>query len=101
MFTKTVKKLDPYIFCFQKGAHIEEFFDESKYVFVFIKDVELFEKYNEISEKVSNSIKKGFNSEPAENEKYLEIKIKSYEWKLNTHFHDDKISNEVSHCICL
>ena len=48
-------------------------------MFVFIKDVELFEKYNEISEKVSNSIKKGFNIEPAENEKYLEIKIKSYE----------------------
>ena len=36
LFTKTVKKLDPYISCFQKGVHIEEFFDESKYMCLFL-----------------------------------------------------------------
>ena len=46
-------------------------FDETKYVF-FIEVVELLKKYNEIWEKVSNSIKKDFDkvhSEPVYNEK--------------------------------
>ena len=38
-----------------------------------MKDDELLEKYNEIWEKVSNSIKKEFYSEPVYNEKNLKI----------------------------
>ena len=44
-------------------------FDESKYIYFLIKDDELLEKYNEIWEKVRNSIKKGFDSDPVYNEK--------------------------------
>ena len=40
-----------------------------------IKDDELLETFNEIWEKVCNSIKKGFDSEPVYNEKYLKTKI--------------------------
>ena len=36
-------------------------FDETKYVSFLIKDNELLEKYNEIWDKVSNIIKKGFD----------------------------------------
>ena len=35
-----------------------------------IKDNNLLEKFNEIWDKVNNSIKKGFENEPACNEKY-------------------------------
>ena len=42
-----------------------------------IKDDELLEKYNGIWEKIKNSIKKEFDSEPLYNEKYLKAKIKS------------------------
>ena len=41
--------------------------------------------------KVSNSIKNGFDSEPVDNEKYLKTKIKSYEGKINTSFHSEKV----------
>ena len=41
------------------------------------KDNGLLEKYNEIWEKVKNSIKKEFDSEPVYNKKYLKAKIKS------------------------
>ena len=51
-----------------------------------IIDDELLEKYNEIWEKVKNSIKKEFDSEPVYNEKYLKVKIKSYNGKINTNF---------------
>ena len=51
---------------------------ETKYISFLIKDNELLEKYNEISKKVSKSIKKEFDREPAYNKKYLKAKIKSY-----------------------
>ena len=53
-------------------------FDETKYKSFLIKDDELLEKYNEIWGRVTNSIKKEFDSEPVYNEKYLKAKIKSY-----------------------
>ena len=49
-------------------------FDESKYIYFLIKDDELLEKYNEIWQKVRNSIKKGFDSDPVYNEKYVKLK---------------------------
>ena len=52
----------------------------------FTKDNELLEKYNEIWDKVSNTIKKGFDSKPVYNEKYFKTKMKSCEGKVNTNF---------------
>ena len=75
-------------------------FNETKYI-VLIKDNELLEKYNEIWEKVKNNIKKDFDSEPVYNEKYLKVKIKSYNEKINTNFHINKIPKEGSKFICL
>ena len=63
----------------------------------FIKD----EKYNEIAEKVYNSIKKQFESEPAYNEKYLKTEIEPYQGKINTNLHSDKIQKQGSQYICL
>ena len=65
------------------------------------KDNGLLEKYNEIWEKVKNSIKKEFDSEPVYNEKYLKAKIKSQNGKINMKFHNNKIPKEGSQCICL
>ena len=47
-------------------------------------------KYNGNWEKVQNSIKKEFDSEPVYNEKYLKAKIKSYNWKINTNFQNNR-----------
>ena len=67
----------------------------------FIKDYELLEKYNEICEKVRNSIRKEFDSEPVYNEKYLKTRIKSYNGKFNTNFYNNKIPKESYQCIYL
>ena len=66
-----------------------------------MKDGELLQKYNEIWEKVKNSLKKEFDSEPVYNEKYLKAKIKSYNGKINTNFHGNKIPKKGSQLICL
>ena len=55
-----------------------------------IKDDELFEKYNKICGKNSIIIEKEFYIKPVYNEKYLKIKIKSYDEKINTSLHDNK-----------
>ena len=71
-------------------------FDKTKYMSFLIKDEELFEKYSKTWEKVKNSLKKDFDSEPVYNKKYLKAKIKSYKGKLNTVFYNNKITNEGS-----
>ena len=76
-------------------------FGKTKCMFFFIKDEKLLEKYNEIWKKVSNIIKKEFDSKPVYNEKYIKTKIKSCNEKLNTNFHNNEIPKEGSQCICL
>ena len=57
-------------------------FDDTKY-FLYIKDNELLEKYNEIWEKVKKSTKKEFDSEPVYNETCLKAKVNSYNGKIS------------------
>ena len=70
------------------------------YLFL-IKDDELLQKYNEIWEIVKNNLKKEFDCEPVYNQKYLKAKIKSYNEKINTNFHNSKIPREGSQFIFL
>ena len=70
--------------------------DENQYFFLDKRNGELLQKYNEIWNKVSNTIKKGFDSKLVYNEKYLRTKIKLYEGKPI-----DKIPKEGSQCIYL
>ena len=65
-------------------------FDKIKCISFLIKDEKLIEKCNEIWEKISNIIKTEFDSKPMYNEKYLKTKIKSYNGKINTTFHNKK-----------
>ena len=76
-------------------------FDETKYMSFFIKDDELVGKYNEIWNIVINNLKKEVDSGPVHNEKYLKALIKPYNGKMYLNFHNNKIPNEGSQCICL
>ena len=66
-----------------------------------IKDDELLKQHNKIWKNVKNIIYKEFDSDPVYNKKYLKAKIKSYNGKINTNFHNNKIPKEGSQCICL
>ena len=65
------------------------------------KDDELLEKYNNIWDKVSNSIKKNLIGNQYAIEKNLKTKIKSCKGKISTNFRDDRIPKENFHCIFL
>ena len=56
---------------------------------------------NDIWEEVKDSLKKKIDSEPVYNKKYLKDQIKSYNGKINTNFHNNKIPKEDSQYICL
>lgn len=58
---------------------------------ILINDKKFLEKYNEIWDKVSNSVNKRFNSEWVYNKEYVKTKIKYHRDKINSNFHDDKI----------
>ena len=48
-----------------------------------------------------NSSKKGFDCETLYNDKYWRTKTKSYDSEINITFHNNRMSKEGSHCICL
>ena len=90
-----LKKLDLYPYFSQKSVHREKTLMKLNMSFL-IKDDKLLEKNNEIWKKVRNIIKQELDSEPVYNEKYLKGKIKSYNGKINTNFHNNKIPKEGS-----
>ena len=56
-----------------------------------IEGEELLEVCDKIWNKVSNLMKKGFDSESVYNDKYLKIKTKSYDGNINTNLHDNGV----------
>ena len=97
---KILKNRPLCIFLPKMNAH-RKYFDEIKYMSFLIKDDKLLEKYNEIWEKVKNSLKKDVDSEPVYNGKYLKAKIKSHNRKTNTNFYNNKIPRDGSQFICV
>ena len=95
------KVLKMFMHIFLKISAYRRNLDESKYLSFLIKDNHLLEKYNEFKGNIKNRTKKEFDIEPVYNEKYLNTKIKSYNGKINTNFHKNKIPKEHSQCKCL
>ena len=78
-----------------------KYFYEIKYASLLIKDDKLLEKYNDIWDKVSYTIRKEFGSNLLYNKRNLRDKIKSYKGKINANFHNNKMPKEDSQFICL
>ena len=58
----------------QKMKSYRKDFDETKFMSFLIRNIELWEKYNEIWGKVKDSLKKEFDSEPVYNENIHKLK---------------------------
>ena len=79
--SKIPKKWDP-----PKLSAYRKAFVENEYIYFLINNNKLLEKYNEISEIVSNSIKKNLIVIWYLIKTYLRTKPKSYNGKINTTF---------------
>ena len=89
-FPITIPKMNKYV----KNAY------KAKYKFLLIKDDELLKKQKGIWNKTSYKIEKEFDSEPIHNDKYIKIKIKSYNGTINKDFNDNEMPKDDSLCIC-
>ena len=78
-------------------------FDSNKTIFFKVTDKKVLKKYAQIWEKVNSLMNKEFDSEPvyADNEKYIETKIKLYGDKVNTNFKGRKLPKEKASYKCL
>ena len=74
---KDAEKNRPFCIFRPKMSIHKRYFDKTRCLYFLIKNEKLLEKYNEIWEKVSNIIKKEFNTEPVHNKNYLKAGRKS------------------------
>ena len=86
-----LKKLDLYAYFSQKWQHIEKTLMKLNYVFFdkrwwIIRKVKWY-----LGKNYKDSLKTEFDSKPVYNKKYLKAKIKSYNKKINTNFHNNTI----------
>ena len=52
-------------------------------------------------DRISNLLKKRFDSETVHNDKYIKTKIKIYNSRINTNFQGNKIPDDNECCACL
>ena len=71
--------------CAGMNGHVSSL-KKNRYTSFEIKNNELFEKYYEIWDKVSNIVEKAFNTQLVFEEKHLKTKLSNYLGKNNTHF---------------
>ena len=96
---KDAKKIRPLCICLPKMTAYRKDFDEIKFMSLLIKDHELLQKYNDIWEKIKDSLKRELDSKPVYN-KIQYLKLKFYNEKINTKFENNKIPKAVSKYIC-
>ena len=83
------------------NAYAKYFDKNSKYMNHLVKDEKILKKYLKIWSKIKRLIKKGLNSEPVYNDKYIKTKIKIYNDKVYTNFQHNKIPKDNEYCACL
>ena len=60
------------------NVYVKIYDGQIKWMYFWIEDDDLLQKYNIISEKISTNIKKEFDSEPVDTKIVLKTKIKSH-----------------------
>ena len=60
----------------EMNEYVRYFYSNNKYINFLVYDKELFQKFNEICDKITNPLKREFESEPMCYDKYIKTKIK-------------------------
>ena len=78
-----------------------KYFNDNKCMKLLVYHKELLKIYDEIWDKISNLLKKGFDGEPVYNDKYIKTKIKIYNNRITTNFQGNNIPKVNEYCTCL
>ena len=66
-----------------------------------IKDDSVLDKYNEIWDKIKETLNIKFHSMPVYDEKYIKVKVRECNCAIKTKFLGDKIPKEKVHYACI
>ena len=78
-----------------------KYWNDNECLNLLVHNKEMLKKYNEIWDKISNLLKKRFDSEPVYYDKYIKTKIKICNNGTDTNFQGNKIPEDNECCTCL
>ena len=82
-------------------GYIKYFENGGKNMSFVIKDDDVLDKYNEIWDKIKETLSIKFHSMPVYDEKYIKVKVREFSGVIKTNFLDDKIPEENEHYTCI
>ena len=85
----------------QKIGYIKYFENRGKNMSFVIKDDDVLDKYNEIWDKIKETLSIKFHSTPVYNEKYIKAKVREFNGVIKTNFLGDEIPKESMHYTCI
>ena len=85
----------------QMSGYIKYFKNGSKNMCLLIKDDEVRDKYNEISDTMKIKLGIEFHSEPVYENKYVKAKVREFDGVIKTNFLGNDMPEENMHCTCI
>ena len=82
-------------------GYIKYFENGGKNMSFVIKDDDVLDKYNEIWDKIKETLSIKFHSMPAYDEKYIKAKVREFNGVIKTNFLGDEIPKESMHYTCI
>ena len=83
------------------SVHIKYFENGGKNMSFVIKDDDVLDKYNEIWDKIKETLSIKFHSMPVYDEKYIKAKVREFNGVIKTNFLGDEIPKENMHYTCI
>ena len=81
--------------------YIKYFENGDKNMSFFIKDDEVWDKYNKIWDVIKDKLNIKFHSEPVYEQKYLKAKVREFGCVIKTNFLSNDMPNENMHYNCI
>ena len=85
----------------QMNGYIKYFENGGKNMSFVIKDDDVLDKYNEIWDKIKETLSIKFHSRPVYDEKYIKAKVREFSGVIKTNFLGNKIPKENEHYTCI
>ena len=102
MATKKVKLLNHYVYFSLNEQVYKKYFEyESPNKSFLIKDEEVGEKHEQISDAIKNKIGIKFHSEPVYEYRYLKAKVREFDGVIKTNFLCNDLPKEIMHYTCI
>ena len=89
------------IILFQMSGYIKYFENRRKNISFIIKDDSVLDKYNEIWDKIKETLNIKFHSMPVYDEKHIKVKVREFSGVIKTNFAGMEIPKEDMHYACI